>query len=84
MLTVLIRQFEAARYPLGHAAPIDALRNLMEVRGLRQRDLIPVFGASSMVSNVLNGKHSISQAHACKLAEFLSCPRELVYLALFI
>jgi HTH-type transcriptional regulator/antitoxin HigA len=56
MLTVLIQQFEAARYALGHAAPIDALRNLMEVRGLRQRDLIPVFGANSVVSNVLTGQ----------------------------
>jgi HTH-type transcriptional regulator/antitoxin HigA len=77
LLTVLIQQFEEARYPLGHAAPIDALRNLMEVRGLRQRDLIPVFGASSVVSNVLNGKRSISKAHARKLAEFFHVPASL-------
>ncbi len=32
LLTALILQFEAAHYPLGHAAPIDSLRNLMEVR----------------------------------------------------
>jgi HTH-type transcriptional regulator / antitoxin HigA len=77
LLIVLIQQFEAARYPLGHAAPIDALRNLMQVRGLRQRDLIPVFGASSVVSNVLNGKRSISKAHARKLAEFFHVPASL-------
>jgi HTH-type transcriptional regulator/antitoxin HigA len=77
LLTVLIQQFEAARYPLGHATPIDALRNLMEVRQLRQRDLIPVFGASSVVSNVLNGKRSISKAHARKLSEFFHVPASL-------
>jgi HTH-type transcriptional regulator/antitoxin HigA len=77
LLTILIQQFEETRYPLGHAAPIDALRNLMEVRGLRQRDLIPVFGASSVVSNVLGGKRSIGKNHARKLAEFFHVPVSL-------
>ena len=46
LLTMLIRQFEESRYPLGHADPLDALNALMEARQLRQRDLIPVLGAS--------------------------------------
>jgi len=70
LMTVLVQQFERSRYPLGHAAPIEALRVLMADRGLRQRDLIPVFGSSSVVWDVLNGKRSISKAHARKLAEF--------------
>jgi HTH-type transcriptional regulator / antitoxin HigA len=77
LLTALIVQFEAAHYPLGHAAPIDSLRNLMEVRQLRQRDLITVFGASSVVSDVLKGKRSISKTHARKLAEFFKVPVSL-------
>jgi HTH-type transcriptional regulator/antitoxin HigA len=77
LLTMLIVQFEDAHYSLGHASPLDALRELMEVRNLRQRDLIPVFGASSVVSNVLNGKRSISKAHARKLAELFHVPVSL-------
>ena len=77
LLTVLVRQFEESRYPLGHADPLDALRDLMEVRQLRQRDLIPIFGASSVVSDVLNGKRSISKNHARKLAEFFHVPVSL-------
>jgi HTH-type transcriptional regulator/antitoxin HigA len=69
LMTLLVRQFESERYPLGHAEPIEALCALMEARGLRQRDLIPVFGASSVVSDVLSGKRSISKTHARKLAE---------------
>ena len=69
LMTVLIQQYEEAHYPLGHANPIEALRVLMEERGLRQRDLIPVFGSSSVVSDVLNAKRSISKAHARKLAD---------------
>jgi HTH-type transcriptional regulator / antitoxin HigA len=77
LMTVLIEQFENSRYPLGHARPVEALRLLMEERGLRQRDLIPVFGSSSVVSDVLNEKRSISKAHARKLAEFFRVPVSL-------
>ncbi|SPF52628.1 putative transcription regulator with HTH domain [Candidatus Sulfopaludibacter sp. SbA4] len=70
LLTLLVRQFEDTHYQLGEASPVEALRAFMEFRSLRQRDLIPVFGASSVVSDVLNGKRSISKTHARKLAEF--------------
>src|SRR5580692_1200046 len=46
LLTVLIEKFEDTHYDLGKATPLDALRDFMEVRGLRQRDLIPMFGSS--------------------------------------
>ncbi len=77
LMTVLIKQFEAAHYPLGHAKPVEALRVLMEDRAIRQRDLIPVFGSSSVVSDVLSEKRSISKAHARKLAEFFRVPVSL-------
>jgi HTH-type transcriptional regulator/antitoxin HigA len=77
LMTVLIKQFEEKRYPLGHAGPVEALRVLMEDRSLRQRDLIPIFGSSSVASDVLNEKRSISKAHARKLAEFFHVPVSL-------
>jgi HTH-type transcriptional regulator/antitoxin HigA len=76
LMTMLIQQFES-RYSIGHADPLTALRTLMEERDLRQRDLIPVFGSSSVTSNVLTGKRSISKAHARKLAEFFHVPVSL-------
>ena len=77
LMTLLVRQFEASKYPLGHAGPLEALRVLMEDREIRQRDLIPVFGSSSVVSEVLNGKRSISKMHARKLAEYFHVPASL-------
>jgi HTH-type transcriptional regulator/antitoxin HigA len=77
LLTLLVRQFEESRYPLGHASPLDTLREFVEMRGLRQRDLIPVFGSSSVVSDVLNGKRGISKTHARKLAAFFHAPISL-------
>jgi HTH-type transcriptional regulator/antitoxin HigA len=49
----------------------------MESRDLRQRDLVSVFGSSSVVSDALNGKRSISKAHARKLAEYFHVPASL-------
>jgi HTH-type transcriptional regulator/antitoxin HigA len=68
LLTVLIEQFEQ-RYDLGDATPLEALQTFMEDRGERQRDLIPIFGSSSVASDVLNGKREISKRHARLLAE---------------
>jgi HTH-type transcriptional regulator/antitoxin HigA len=70
LMTVLVQKFEEEHYPLGHATPLEALHVFMEDRGLRQKDMIPIFGSSSVASDVFNGKRSISKAHARKLAEF--------------
>lgn len=73
LLTLLIQQFEL-QYHLPHATPLEALQSLMEDRGLRQRDLVGVFGSSSVGSDVLNGKRGISKQHARRLAEFFHVP----------
>lgn len=74
LMTLLVREFEERNYPLGHAGPLEVL---MEDRGVRQRDLIPMFGSSSVASDVLNEKRSISKSHARKLAEFFCVPVSL-------
>jgi HTH-type transcriptional regulator/antitoxin HigA len=79
LMTVLVQRFEQEHYPLAHANPLDALKSLVEERGLRQVDLVPVFGSRSVASDVLNGKRGISKAHARKLADFFH-----VSLSLFI
>lgn len=44
--------------------------HLMEHRGLRQADLLPVFGSRSVASDVLSGKRELSKAHIRGLAGF--------------
>jgi HTH-type transcriptional regulator/antitoxin HigA len=46
------------------------LAYLMEQRGLRQTDRVPIFKFRGDVSDVLNGKRGISKALAKKLGEF--------------
>jgi len=73
LIYLLVEEYER-RYDIGHADPLQALKTLTEDRGIRQEDLIPVFGSSSVASDVLNGKREISKQHARKLAEYFSIP----------
>jgi HTH-type transcriptional regulator / antitoxin HigA len=77
LLSKLVEDYDSRKHPLPSLAPRKLLLFLMEQRELRQRDLIPVFGSSSVVSSVLNGKREISKAHARKLAGFFGLSTDL-------
>jgi len=77
LLTLLIEDFEERRYAMKPAPPLEMLEVLMEDRGLRHKDIWPVFGNKGLASEVLNGKRAISKAQAKKLAEYFHVPVEL-------
>ena len=68
LLTLLIEDFEEKNYAPPPGAPRDVVRHLMESNGLRQVDLIDVFGAESTVSEVLSGKRDLAKSHIEKLS----------------
>jgi HTH-type transcriptional regulator/antitoxin HigA len=70
VMSALVERFEEENYPISDAPPDRILRTLMEDRGLRQKDLVAIFGSSGTVSEVVNGKRAVSKAQAKKLAEF--------------
>jgi HTH-type transcriptional regulator/antitoxin HigA len=70
LMVRLIRDYEESHHPLPDPTPQEMLTHLMEQRGLRQADLVPVFNSRGYVSDVINGKCAISKAQARKLAEF--------------
>lgn len=49
--------------------PLETLQHLVEDLGLKQADLIDVFGSQSIVSDVLAGRRRINQNHARRLAD---------------
>jgi HTH-type transcriptional regulator/antitoxin HigA len=53
------------------------IRFLMDRRGLRQADLLPVFGSRSVASEVLSGKREPSKTHIRRLAGFFHVSAEL-------
>jgi HTH-type transcriptional regulator / antitoxin HigA len=70
LLVQLIERFEEKAYPIPEAPGYRVLRTLMENRGVKQADLLPIFGSRGIASEVYNGKRAISKAQAKKLGEF--------------
>ncbi|MCW5979763.1 MAG: helix-turn-helix domain-containing protein [Bryobacteraceae bacterium] len=77
LLAKLIEDYDREHYPVPQPPPHEMLRYLMEQRGLRQTDLVPVIGPRSQVSDIVNGKRGISKVQAKKLAVFFRTSAEL-------
>jgi HTH-type transcriptional regulator/antitoxin HigA len=77
LMVRLITAYEEEQYPLPHFTPREMLLYLMEQRGLRQADLVPIFKSRGYVSDVVNGKRAISKAHARQLAEYFKVAVDL-------
>lgn len=60
LLTVLLEAYENTKYPVESPDPIDAILFRMHEKGLKQADLVPYFGTSSRVSEVLNRKRPLT------------------------
>ena len=77
LMTALVESFEEKNYSIPDAPPHEVLQELMRSRGLKQRDLLSIFGSDGLASEVVNGKRNISRAHAKSLAEYFHVPVDL-------
>jgi HTH-type transcriptional regulator/antitoxin HigA len=69
VLTTLIEAYEEEHHFIPHASPVEVLRALMDANDLRQKDLVPIFGSESIVSEVLHKKRGINKTHIEKLSK---------------
>ena len=60
VLTTLIENYEAKHYSIDTPDPIEAIKFRMEQEGLRQKDLVEIFGNKVRVSEVLNKKRRLT------------------------
>ena len=60
VLTTLIENYEAKHYTIDTPDPIEAIKFRMEQEGLRQKDLVKIFGNKVRVSEVLNKKRRLT------------------------
>ena len=65
----LVSRYEQEHFVIDRAEPKDALRFLMEARGLKQEELAGIIHQSNL-SAILAGKRKISAALAGKLGKF--------------
>lgn len=76
LLGKLILDFEENFYQPREASPQEVLIEIMNARGLKQKDLIEVFGSKSRVSEAVSGKREITKLQARALAKFFNIPAE--------
>src|SRR5271154_2936438 len=69
LLTLLIEAYEEEYFPIRDASPLVVLAELINTNNLRQKDLVPVFGSESIVSEVLNGKRELNKNHIERLSK---------------
>jgi len=69
LLTVLIEAYEEKLYPIRALSPVEVLTELMAANDLKQKDLAPLFGSESIVSEVLHGKREMNKQHIEKLSQ---------------
>jgi HTH-type transcriptional regulator/antitoxin HigA len=77
LMAKLIQDFEEKFYQPGDVTPLEMLLHLMDARGLKQSDLLEVFGSKGIASEVINGKRSISKTQAKALARFFGVSVDL-------
>ena len=69
VLMTLIEAYEKEQDSIPDAAPVEVLRTLLDANDLRQKDLVPIFGSESIVSEVLHKKRGLSKTHIEKLSK---------------
>ncbi|MGI0495444.1 helix-turn-helix domain-containing protein [Alkalinema pantanalense CENA528] len=70
LLVTLIESYEQTVDPIPAASPLEMLTYLMETSETRQADLVGILGSSGVVSEVVNGKRTISKAQAKALGDY--------------
>lgn len=79
LLTVLIEDFEEKHYVLKAARPAEVLRELMQANDLKQKDLLEIFGAPSIISEVLREKRALTVEHIRKLSRRFNVSPEIFF-----
>lgn len=60
LLAVIVESYENSRYPVEPPDPVEAILFRMQEKRLRKVDLVPFFGTSSRVSEVLSRKRPLT------------------------
>lgn len=74
LLSLLIEGYEDVHYPIQGASPLRVLKFMMEMKGIKQQDLIPILGSKGNVSKILSGKAKLQLEDVHPLSTFLGIP----------
>lgn len=78
LLVTLIEKYEKEHYPITLPDPIEAIKETMDRKGLKDKDLIPAIGSKTTVSLVLNRKRALTIEMIRNLSALLKLPVEVL------
>jgi len=78
VLAILVQHYEDKHWFISEPDPIEAIKYIMEERNLKQKDLIPLIGSKSKVSELLNGKIGLSLKMISNLHDKFKIPLEIL------
>lgn len=76
VLVTLVEAFEARHYAIDAPDPIAAIQHRMEALGMERKDLEPLLGSKSRVSEVLNRKRKLTMDMVRTLHVKMNLPAE--------
>lgn len=80
VLLVLVDNYEAQHHPINPPDPIEAIKFRMEQMNLTRKDLEPLIGSRSRVSEIINRRRPLSLPMIRRLHQSLHIPLEsLIY-----
>ncbi|MBO4704990.1 MAG: DNA-binding protein [Spirochaetaceae bacterium] len=78
LIVALIEIYEKEHFPIENPSPLAAIRFRMEQMNLSPKDLIPIIGSKSKVSEVLSGKRTLSLNMIRRISSELGIPAEIL------
>ena len=78
LLAIVVSDYEDRHWPVPLPSPIEAVRFLMERKGLRQKDLAHAFGSSGKVSEFFSSTRPLSLRQIRKLYRAYAIPAEIL------
>jgi HTH-type transcriptional regulator/antitoxin HigA len=79
ILTTLVEAYEDIHYKIEIPDPIEAIKFRMEQESLKQKDLIPIIGSGSRVSEILNKKRKLTLDMIRNLNKDLKIPFDSLF-----
>ena len=78
LLSLLVHNYEEKVFPVDKPDPLVAIRFRMDQQGLEPKDLVPLLGSRSRVSEVLSGRRNLSLKMIRNLVRRLGIPAEVL------
>lgn len=78
VLITLVSAYEDVHYSIDAPDPIEAIKHIMEAKGLENKDLVDYLGSKSKVSEVMAKKRRLSLSMIRNLHESLHIPASIL------